>query len=63
MVAVGWLLTGVFRLSGWFPTHNLLLMGIMVFIAGSIMNGAQSSMLALAAGFIPQDVRPAWPGC
>jgi AAHS family 4-hydroxybenzoate transporter-like MFS transporter len=29
----------------------------MVFIAGSIMNGAQSSMPALAAGFYPTQGR------
>ncbi len=34
----------------------------MVFIAGSIMNGAQSSMPALAAGFYPtQGAPPASP--
>ena len=32
-------------------------MGVMVFIAGSIMNGAQSSMPALAAGFYPTQGR------
>jgi AAHS family 4-hydroxybenzoate transporter-like MFS transporter len=39
-------------------------MGMMVFIAGSIMNGAQSSMPALARLSIPpRDARPASPGC
>ena len=57
VVAVGWLLTGVFVCLVGFSTHNLLLMGIMVFIAGSIMNGAQSSMPALAAGFYPTQGR------
>ena len=32
-------------------------MGVMVFIAGTIMNGAQSSMPALAAGFYPTQGR------
>lgn len=36
-------------------------MGVMVFIAGSIMNGAQSSMPALAAGFYPTQAAP--PRC
>jgi AAHS family 4-hydroxybenzoate transporter-like MFS transporter len=56
VVAVGWLLTGVFVcLVG--STSSLALMGVMVFIAGSIMNGAQSSMPALAAGFYPTQGR------
>ena len=53
VVAVGWLLTGLAVCLVGFSTHSLLLMGVMVFIAGSIMNGAQSSMPALAAGFYP----------
>ena len=57
VVAVGWLLTGVFVCLVGFSTSNLLLMGVMVFIAGSIMNGAQSSMPALAAGFYPTQGR------
>lgn len=57
VVAVGWLLTGLFVCLVGFSTHSLLLMGVMVFIAGSIMNGAQSSMPALAAGFYPTQGR------
>ncbi|WP_434661164.1 MFS transporter [Klebsiella sp. MISC125] len=57
VVAVGWLLTGVFVCLVGFSTSSLLLMGVMVFIAGSIMNGAQSSMPALAAGFYPTQGR------
>jgi AAHS family 4-hydroxybenzoate transporter-like MFS transporter len=44
VVAVGWLLTGVCVCLVGFSTSSLVLMGVMVFIAGSIMNGAQSSM-------------------
>jgi AAHS family 4-hydroxybenzoate transporter-like MFS transporter len=57
VVAVGWLLTGVFVCLVGFSTSSLVLMGVMVFIAGSIMNGAQSSMPALAAGFYPTQGR------
>jgi len=57
VVAVGYVLTGVFVCLVGFSTHNLVLMGVMVFIAGTIMNGAQSSMPALAAGFYPTQGR------
>ncbi len=57
VVAVGYLLTGVFVCLVGFATDNLVLMGVMVFIAGTIMNGAQSSMPALAAGFYPTQGR------
>ncbi|SUB73934.1 4-hydroxybenzoate transporter PcaK [Pluralibacter gergoviae] len=57
VVAAGWLLTALFVCLVGFSTHSLLLMGVMVFIAGSIMNGAQSSMPALAAGFYPTQGR------
>lgn len=57
VVAVGYLLTGVFVCLVGFSTDNLVLMGGMVFIAGTIMNGAQSSMPALAAGFYPTQGR------
>ena len=57
VVAVGYLLTGVFVCLVGFATDNLVLVGVMVFIAGTIMNGAQSSMPALAAGFYPTQGR------
>ncbi|MTH45481.1 MFS transporter [Intestinirhabdus alba] len=57
VVAVGWLLTGLFVCLVGFSTSSLVLMGVMVFIAGTIMNGAQSSMPALAAGFYPTQGR------
>ena len=57
VVAVGYVLTGVFVCLVGFSTHSLVLMGVMVFIAGTIMNGAQSSMPALAAGFYPTQGR------
>ncbi|MEO3991493.1 MFS transporter [Pseudocitrobacter cyperus] len=57
VVAVGYVLTGVFVCLVGFSTSSLVLMGIMVFIAGTIMNGAQSSMPALAAGFYPTQGR------
>lgn len=53
VVAVSYLLTGLFVCLTGFATGSLVLMGIAVFIAGTIMNGAQSSMPALAAGFYP----------
>lgn len=57
VVAIGYLLTGVFVCLVGFATSSLILMGIAVFIAGTIMNGAQSSMPALAAGFYPTHGR------
>ncbi|MER1975105.1 MFS transporter [Pseudocitrobacter faecalis] len=57
VVAVGYVLTGVFVCLVGFSTYSLVLMGVMVFIAGTIMNGAQSSMPALAAGFYPTQGR------
>lgn len=57
VVAVGYLLTGLFVCLVGFSTSSLVLMGVMVFIAGTIMNGAQSSMPALAAGFYPTQGR------
>jgi AAHS family 4-hydroxybenzoate transporter-like MFS transporter len=57
VVAVGYLLTGLFVCLVGFSTSSLMLMGVMVFIAGTIMNGAQSSMPALAAGFYPTQGR------
>ena len=57
VVAVGYLLTGIFVCLVGFSTSNLVLMGVMVFIAGTIMNGAQASMPALAAGFYPTQGR------
>ncbi|MTD37393.1 MFS transporter [Erwinia sp. CPCC 100877] len=53
VVAVSYLLTGLFVCLSGFATGNLVLMGIAVFIAGAIMNGAQSSLPTLAAGFYP----------
>lgn len=64
VVAVGYLLTGLFVCLVGFSTSSLVLMGVMVFIAGTIMNGAQSSMPALAAGFYPTQGRAtALRGC
>ncbi len=57
VVAVGWLLTGVFVCLVGFSTSSLALMGVMVFIAGSIMNSTQSIDAALAAGFYPTQGR------
>lgn len=57
VVAISYLLTGVFVCLVGFATGSLVLMGIAVFIAGTIMNGAQSSMPALAAGFYPTHGR------
>lgn len=57
VVAVGYVLTGIFVCLVGFSTNSLVLMGVMVFIAGTIMNGAQSSMPALAAGFYPTQGR------
>lgn len=57
VVAVGYLLTGLFvGIIGYVYTSPLL-MALTVFIAGTCMNGAQSSMPALAAGFYPTQSR------
>lgn len=57
VVAVGYLLTGLFVCAiGYVYTHPIL-MAVTVFIAGTCMNGAQSSMPALAAGFYPTQGR------
>jgi len=57
VVAVGYLLTGLFVCAiGYVYTHPVL-MAVTVFIAGTCMNGAQSSMPALAAGFYPTQGR------
>ncbi|MFN2992440.1 MFS transporter [Serratia plymuthica] len=57
VVAIGYLLTGLFVCAiGYVYTHPVL-MAVTVFIAGTCMNGAQSSMPALAAGFYPTQGR------
>lgn len=57
VVAVGYLLTALFVFAIGFVNTNPVLMGGVVFIAGVCMNGAQSSMPALAAGFYPTNGR------
>ncbi len=58
VVAVGWLLTGVFVCLVGFSTSSLALMGVDgLYRPAAIMNGAQSSMPALAAGFYPTQGR------
>lgn len=57
VVAVAYLLTGLFVFAIGTVDANPLLMGGVVFIAGVCMNGAQSSMPALAAGFYPTGSR------
>lgn len=57
VVAVGYLLTGVFVCAIGYVYTDPILMALMVFVAGTCMNGAQSSMPALAAGFYPTQGR------
>ncbi|CAI2458845.1 4-hydroxybenzoate transporter PcaK [Serratia ficaria] len=57
VVAVGYLLTGAFVCAIGYVYSHPLLMAATVFIAGTCMNGAQSSMPALAAGFYPTQGR------
>uniref|UniRef100_A0A182SWH6 Major facilitator superfamily (MFS) profile domain-containing protein n=1 Tax=Anopheles maculatus TaxID=74869 RepID=A0A182SWH6_9DIPT len=57
VVAVGYLFTALFVFAIGFVNTNPLLMALVVFIAGVCMNGAQSSMPALAAGFYPTNGR------
>ncbi|NLU18393.1 MAG: MFS transporter [Serratia liquefaciens] len=57
VVAVGYLLTAVFVCAIGYVYTDPLLMAVTVFIAGTCMNGAQSSMPALAAGFYPTQGR------
>ncbi|KFK94390.1 MULTISPECIES: aromatic acid/H+ symport family MFS transporter [unclassified Serratia (in: enterobacteria)] len=57
VVAVGYLLTALFVFAIGLVNTNPLLMAFVVFVAGVCMNGAQSSMPALAAGFYPTHGR------
>ncbi|QGH63690.1 MFS transporter [Serratia proteamaculans] len=57
VVAVGYLLTGLFVCAIGYVYTDPILMAVTVFIAGTCMNGAQSSMPALAAGFYPTQGR------
>ncbi|MEW7001047.1 hypothetical protein M5585_16110 [Serratia ureilytica] len=64
VVAVGYLLTGLFVGIIGFVYSYPPLMAITVFIAGTCMNGAQSSMPARRPDFTPPRAgRPAWHGC
>jgi AAHS family 4-hydroxybenzoate transporter-like MFS transporter len=57
VVAVGYLLTALFVCAIGYVYTDPILMAVTVFIAGTCMNGAQSSMPALAAGFYPTQGR------
>jgi AAHS family 4-hydroxybenzoate transporter-like MFS transporter len=57
VIASTYSLTGVLIFAVGMGTDNLLLLGVLIFLAGTAMNGAQSSMPTLAAGFYPTQGR------
>jgi len=56
-IAITYVLTGIFVYAIGRGTGDAVLLGGLMFIAGLCMNGAQSSMPALAAGFYPTQGR------
>jgi AAHS family 4-hydroxybenzoate transporter-like MFS transporter len=57
VVACTYLLTGVLIFAVGQGAGNLALLSLLIFLAGTAMNGAQSSMPSLAAGFYPTQGR------
>ncbi|MGZ8225419.1 MAG: aromatic acid/H+ symport family MFS transporter [Methylococcaceae bacterium] len=57
ILAAGYALTAVLLFAVGQGTGNPLLFGVLVFMAGATMTGAQSSMASLAAGFYPTPAR------
>lgn len=57
VVAIAYALTGVLIYTVGHGTGNQLVLGLLIFIAGTTMNGAQSSMPTLAAAFYPTQGR------
>jgi AAHS family 4-hydroxybenzoate transporter-like MFS transporter len=56
-IAITYVLTGIFVYAIGHGTGDAVLLGVLMFVAGLCMNGAQSSMPALAAGFYPTQGR------
>ncbi len=57
IVAATYALTGALVYAVGHGTGDIFLLGLLVFAAGTCMNGAQSSMPTLAAGFYPTQCR------
>ncbi|UDM52504.1 aromatic acid/H+ symport family MFS transporter [Cupriavidus sp. MP-37] len=57
VIAITYAATGVLIYAVGHGTGNQVLLGVLIFLAGTAMNGAQSSMPALAAAFYPTQGR------
>lgn len=57
IVAGAYLLTALLIFGVGYEDNSLLLQGLAIFLAGTVMNGAQSSMPTLAADFYPTQGR------
>ncbi|EQA89884.1 4-hydroxybenzoate transporter [Burkholderia pseudomallei MSHR338] len=57
VVAIGYTLTGVFVYSVGHGIGNQIMLGVLIFLAGTTMNGSQVSMPSLAANFYPTQGR------
>ncbi len=57
VIALTYALTAVLIYAVGQGTGSLLTLGVLIFLAGTAMNGAQSSMPSLAAGFYPTQGR------
>jgi AAHS family 4-hydroxybenzoate transporter-like MFS transporter len=57
VVALAYVMAGLLVFAVGYGAGNLILLGVLVFGAGICMNGAQSSMPTLAAGFYPTHCR------
>lgn len=57
IIAIGYVLTAAFFFAVGQGTGNPMLFSILVFLAGTTLTGAQSSMATLAAGFYPTQAR------
>ena len=64
IIAIGYALTAISVYAIGLSIGHVGLLVIVVFVAGVLMNTAQSSMPALAAPFYPTQAEPlAWHGC
>ncbi|MBI3146127.1 MAG: MFS transporter [Pseudogulbenkiania sp.] len=57
VVAAGYVLTGALIYAVGQGSASLVMLGVLIFLAGTAMNGAQSSMPSLAAAFYPTHGR------
>jgi len=57
VVALAYVLAGLLIFAVGYGAGDMFLLGVLVFAAGTCMNGAQSSMPTLAAGFYPTNCR------